>query len=63
MNFIYLLYSFFGLLLKLLKPGGVKAISAENILLRQQLITLKRRHKRSPKLTLSDRLNYGLLML
>ena len=61
MNFIYLLYSFFALLLKLLKRGGVKAISAENILLRQQLITLKRRYKHSPKLTLSDRLNYGLL--
>jgi len=38
-----------------------KAISAENILLRQQLITLKRRYKRSPKLTFSDRLIYGLL--
>ncbi len=62
MNFIYLLYSFLALLLKLLKPGGIKAISAENILLKQQLITLKRRHKRSPKLTLSDRLSYGLLI-
>ena len=49
------------MLLKLLRPGGVKAVSAENILLRQQLITLKRRHKCSPKLTLSERLNYGLL--
>jgi hypothetical protein len=61
MNLICILYSFVAVLLKLLKPGGIKAISAENVLLRQQLITLKRRHKRSPKLTLSDRLIYGLL--
>ena len=61
MKLICLFYSFVVVLLKLSKPGGVKAISAENILLRQQLITLKRRYKRSPKLTFSDRLIYGLL--
>jgi len=38
-------------MIKLSRPGGVKAIAAENIVLRQQLITLSRRYKRSPKLT------------
>lgn len=35
---------------KLLRPGAVKAIAAENIALRQQLITLSRRYKRTPAL-------------
>jgi len=45
-------------MIKLSRPGGVKAIAAENIVLRQQLITLSRRYKRSPKLTASDRNKY-----
>jgi len=61
MKLTWLLYSFIAIPLKLLKPRGIKAVSAENILLSQQLITLKRRHKRSPKLTFSDRLIYGIL--
>jgi len=34
--------------IKSLRPGGAKAIAAENIVLCQQLITLSRQHKRSP---------------
>ena len=45
----------------LLRPGGAKAIAAENIALRQQLISLSRQNKRSPKLTTSDRILFGLL--
>ena len=48
-------------MIKIARPGGVKAIAAENIVLRQQLITLSRRYKRSPKLTASDRILLGLL--
>jgi len=48
-------------MIKLSRPGGVKTIAAENIMLRQQLITLSRRYKRSPKLTASDRILFGLL--
>ncbi len=36
-------------MIKLLRPGGAKAVAAENIALRQQLITLSRQNKRSPK--------------
>jgi len=48
-------------MIKLLRPSGAKAIAAENIVLRQQLITLSRQQKRSPKLKTSDRIIFGLL--
>lgn len=38
----------------LLKPSGAEAIAAENIVPGQQLITLPRQHKRSPKLSTYD---------
>ncbi len=47
-------------LLKLCKPGGVKALMAENIALRQQLITLNRKRNRAPRLTTQDRWLFGL---
>ncbi|MGD8593671.1 MAG: integrase core domain-containing protein [Gammaproteobacteria bacterium] len=46
---------------KLLKPGGVKAVMAENLALKQQLITLNRGHQRSPNLTTRERFFYGLI--
>jgi len=45
----------------LLKPGGVKAIASENLVLRQQLIVAQRTRKRAPNLTSSDRFIFGLL--
>ena len=41
---------------KLVGPGGVRAVIAENLLLKQQLIVLRRARHRAPNLTLSDRL-------
>jgi len=41
---------------KLCGPGGVRAVIAENLLLKQQLIVLRRARYRAPNLTLSDRL-------
>ena len=49
------------LLLKLIRPGGYKAIIAENLALTQQLITLKRTRERSPALTTFDRTLFGVL--
>ena len=40
-------------------PGGVQAVSAENLLLKQQLIVLRRPRQRAPRLTASDRLLFG----
>ena len=39
----------------------MKAIAAENIALKQQLIIIARRQKRSPWLKISDRVIFGLL--
>ena len=44
---------------RLYRPGGVRAVIAENLLLKQQLIVLHRARRRAPNLTLSDRLLYG----
>jgi transposase InsO family protein len=50
---------------KLCGSGGVQAVMAENLLLKQQLIVLRRARKRAPNLTLSDRLlcGFGSLFL
>jgi len=45
----------------LAKPEGTKALIAENIMLRKQLIQLSRKHKRSPKLSFLDRLYFAIL--
>ena len=44
-------------------PGGVRAVIAENLLLRQQLIVLRRSRQRAPNLTRSDRLLCGFWSL
>src|SRR5918993_366706 len=45
---------------KLCGRGGVRAVIAENLVLKQQLIVLRRGRQRAPNLTLSDRLLCGL---
>ncbi len=44
---------------KLCGGGGVRTVMAENLLLKQQLIVLRRTRKRAPNLTPSDRLLCG----
>jgi transposase InsO family protein len=48
---------------KLCGPGGVRAVIAENLMLKQQLIVLRRGRRRSPNLTSGDRLSCGLASL
>jgi hypothetical protein len=50
---------------KLCAPGGVRAVIAENLLLKQQLIVLRRVRHRAPNLTRGDRLlcGFGSLFL
>src|SRR5436190_17109430 len=50
---------------KLCGPGGVRAVIAENLLLKQQLIVLRRGRRWAPTVTLSDRLlcGFGSLFL
>ena len=48
---------------KLCGPGGVRAVIAENLLLKQQLIVVRRARRRAPNLTSSDRLLCGFWSL
>lgn len=45
----------------MLKPGGVKAVMAENLAMKQQLIVMNRGRKRAPPLTVFDRFYFGLI--
>ena len=44
----------------LVEPGGAKRLLVENLALRQQLIVVSRRHKKSPALTIFDRKILGV---
>ncbi len=44
---------------KLLRPGGVRSVLAESLLLKHQLIVLRRSHKRAPNVSRWDRLLMG----
>jgi transposase InsO family protein len=48
---------------KLCGPGGMRAVIAENLLLKHQLIVLRRGRQRAPNLTPSDRLLCGFWSL
>ncbi len=48
-------------LAKSIRPGGMKAVISENLLLKQQIITLTRQRSRAPRLTSFDRLLFGYL--
>ena len=48
-------------LAKLCKPGGVKAVMAKTMAMKQQLIVLNRGRARAPKLATSERFLLGLL--
>jgi len=48
---------------KLCGPGGVRAVMAENLLLKQQLIVLRRGRQRAPNLRRSDRVLCGFWSL
>jgi hypothetical protein len=46
---------------KLMRPGGVRGLAAENLLLKQQLLIIGRSRKRYPNLRPLDRLYLGFL--
>jgi len=45
---------------RLMRPGGIRSIVAESVLLRHQLLVLKRPRRRAPNLTAVDRIVAGL---
>ena len=60
-EFFRVFYHLASCIIRLLRPGGVKSIAAENLILRQQLITIERTRKRSPHLTQADRTLFAML--
>ena len=48
---------------KLLGPGGTKAVIAENLLLKQQVLVITRSRRRAPNLSTRDRLLMGFWSL
>ena len=48
---------------KLLGPGGTKAVIAENLLLKQQLLVITRSRRRAPNLSTADRFLMGFWSL
>jgi len=48
---------------RLIGPGGVKAVVADSLLLKQQLLVMNRARKRSPHLTALDRFLLGFWSL
>jgi transposase InsO family protein len=61
LDIILMIPNFLILFFRLLLPGGARKIAAENLTLRKELMTLSRGMKRSPKLTTSDRIFFGML--
>jgi hypothetical protein len=60
---LYLLFHLLSALAKLLRPGGSRAVIAENLLLRQQLKIHRRSRQRAPNLTSCDRALLGFWAL
>src|SRR5262252_6994211 len=58
-NFLLALVQLAFVIVKLCGSGGVRAVLAENLLLKQQLIVMRRARKRAPNLTPIDRLLFG----
>ena len=50
-------------LAKFLRPGGARAVAAESLLLKHQLLVINRSRKRAPNLTTLDRFVLGLTTL
>lgn len=58
---IYLLFHLLTTLARLIQPGGGKAVIAEKLLLKQQLIIHSRSRQRAPNLSTQDRTVFGFL--
>ena len=62
-HLIVLLVHLITTVLKLIRPGGVRAVVAESVLAKHQLLILHRSRRRSPNLRVRDRIIAGLCSL
>ncbi len=58
-DLVLLLIHLLTTLAKLLGPGGAKAIVADSLLMKQQLLVISRSRKRAPNLLVLDRFLLG----
>src|ERR1700733_9736606 len=61
MKLLLFLINFIIVLLRASLPSGVRKIAAENVVLRQQLISVSRHLKRAPKQSVEERISLGIL--
>ena len=50
-------------LIRLVRPGGIRALVAENLIMKQQLLVFGRARRRAPNLSPLERLVLGLCTL
>ena len=62
-DFVVLLVHFLVTLVRLARPGGLRSVVAESLLVRHQLLILNRGRKRAPNLRSVDRILTGLCTL
>ena len=62
-DLVFLLIHLLTTLAKLLGPGGAKAIIADSLLMKQQLLVINRSRKRAPNLSVTDRFLLGFWSL
>lgn len=62
-SLLFLFIHFLATLAKLLGPGGPRSVVAENLLLRHQLLIMRRFRDRAPALSPADRISLGWLSL
>jgi hypothetical protein len=51
------------IVIRLVRPGGLRSVVAESVLMRHQVLILNRGRKRAPNLRISDRIIAGLCTL
>ena len=62
-DLLVFLVHFLTTLARLLGPGGTRAVIAETLLIKHQLVILNRSRRRAPNLTAADRIVMGLCTL
>ena len=62
-DFVLLLVHLLVTLARLTRPGGIRSVVAESVLIKQQLLIMNRSRQRSPNLLGSDRIVAGLCAL
>ena len=62
-DFILLLVHLLVTLTRLTRPGGIRSLVAESVLIKHQLLILNRSRQRSPNLRVSDRIIAGVCAL